>query len=39
LPETVKEFKLILNQARKNISEEKEVKSVEGILFYAEASS
>ena len=39
LPNTVKEFKLILNQARKNISEEKEIKSVEGILFYAEASS
>jgi hypothetical protein len=39
LPDTVKEFKIILNQARKNISEAKEIKSVEGILFYAEASS
>ena len=39
LPDTVKEFKLILNQARKNISEEKEIKSVEGLLFYAEANS
>jgi ERCC4-related helicase len=39
LPDTVREFKLVLNQARKNISEEKEIKSVEGLLFYAEANT
>lgn len=36
LPNTIREFKEIIHLAEKNISEEKVIKSVEGILYYVE---